>query len=390
MIKNIFRLGTNLVVTLSDGTEYKTNKCTDEMYSSIKELENETELVIQKLNNIFYPEQAKVEKEYNAIKNSKILVVKGNSAYIPTISNLTVPQMLANKIAEAEERNDEDALTAYKNFWTLLSLNPNSEVRDNLFWFLNKWGMSVCKSGLIVAYRNVNLKSEGIKYNQQLTEYVSKQYYNIKHRSENPSDWNVVTVNGEYYITEHNRFKEDEYIIIGNLAKLYENIIFTNDDAGTVYTDNYTHTMQIRLGHIVSMPRSKVDEDVNRTCSVGLHAGAKGWLKYNYCGNIGVKVLINPADICSCPREDNYGKLRTCAYYPIQVIEFDSNGDVSDETVPDGFEVDFLNKISYEGTINNVDNDNYKLEIPKKLITTNIEETYQHLREIAKTINRKV
>lgn len=390
MIKNIFRLGTNLVVTLSDGTEYKTNKCTDEMYSSIKELENETELVIQKLNNIFYPEQAKVEKEYNAIKNSKILVVKGNSAYIPTISNLTVPQMLANKIAEAEEKNDEDALTAYKNFWTLLSLNSNSEVRDNLFWFLNKWGMSVCKSGLIVAYRNVNLKSEGVKYNQKLTSTVGIGYYGMKYRGKDPKDYNVVLIDEDYYITECNSSEENDSIIIGNLAKLYENIIFTNDDAGTVYTDNRTHKFEIRLGHIVSMPRSQCDENQNVTCSHGLHIGAKGWLKNNYCGNIGIKCLINPADVTAVPPIDNYGKIRTCAYYPIQVIEFDSNGDVSDETVPDGFEVDFLNKISYEGTINNVDNDNYKLEIPKKLITTNIEETYQHLREIAKTINRKV
>lgn len=61
---------------------------------------------------------------------------------------------------------------------------------------------------------------------------------------------------------------------------------------------------------------------------------------------------------------DNYGKLRTCAYYPIQVIKFNNEGDVDDDIVPDGFEVDFLNKICYEGTINNEDNDNYKLYIP--------------------------
>lgn len=389
MIKNIFRLGTNLVVTLSDGTEYITNKCTDEMYDSVKKIENDTELIIQKLNNIFFPGHAKAEKEYNAIKNSKTLVIKGNSVYIPTISNLTVPQMLAIKIAEAEACNDENALTAYKNFWTLLSLNPNSEVRDNLFWFLDKWGMSVCKSGLIVAYRNVNLKSEGVKYNQKLTSTVGIGYYGIKYKGKDPKDYDVVLNGGEYHITECNSSEENDSIVIGNLAQLYENIIFANDEAGTVYTDEYTGTMEIRLGHVVSMPRADVDE-TQVSCSRGLHTGAKDWLKSNYFGNIGLKVLVNPADVCSVPKEDNYGKMRSCAYYPIQVIKFDDFGNVADETVPDGFEVDFLHKISYEGKINEVDNDNYKLEIPKSLIRTNIEETYKHLREIAETINRKV
>lgn len=388
MIKNIFRLGTNLVVTLSDGTEYITNKCTDEMYDSVKKIENDTELIIQKLNNIFFPEQAKTEKEYNAIKNSKTLIIKDNSVYIPTISNLTVPQMLAGKIAEAEACNDENALTAYKNFWTLLSLNPNSEVRDNLFWFLDKWGMSVCKSGLIVAYRNVNLKSEGVKYNQKLTEAVSRYYYTIKNKKEDPKKYNIILINGEYFIEYNNNFRENS-IIIGNLAQLYENIVFANDEAGTVYTDEYTGTMEIRLGHVVSMPRADVDE-TQVSCSRGLHTGAKDWLKSNYFGNIGLKVLVNPADVCSVPKEDSYGKMRSCAYYPIQVIKFDDFGNVADETVPDGFEVDFLHKISYEGKINEVDNDNYKLEIPQNLIRTNIEETYKHLREIAETINRKV
>ena len=122
--------------------------------------------------------------------------------------------------------------------------------------------------------------------------------------------------------------------------------------------------MEIRLGHVVSMDRRKCDEDSEHSCSTGLHCGARGWLKNNYCGNIGLKVLVNPSDCCAAPRIDQYGKLRTCAYYPIQVIKFNDKGDVDDDIVPDGFEVDFLNKICYEGTINNEDNDNYKLYIP--------------------------
>jgi hypothetical protein len=41
----------------------------------------------------------------------------------------------------------------------LLSLNPDATVRQNLFKFLEKWGMVITKSGLFVGYRNVAHKS---------------------------------------------------------------------------------------------------------------------------------------------------------------------------------------------------------------------------------------
>lgn len=380
MVKNIFHLNNDLIVTLDDGTEYKTNQCTDEFYNKVKSAIDNNE----DLESLFYPENFKKKKFKERCKKSSLLTIKNNSAYMLSVSKLTVPQMLVENIVEAEERNDTDALIAYKNFWTLLSLNPNSAVRDNLFWFLTRWGMSICKSGLFVAYRNVELKSEGTKYNQKLTEFVSENYYKIKNDNKNPEDFNVYSIeNVGYYITNKN--SNDLYI--GNLKDLYESIVFTSDEAGTVYTDNYTGKMEIRLGHVVSMPRSEVDE-TQISCSRGLHVSYKGWLKYNYCGNIGLKVLVNPANVCSVPREDNYGKMRTCAYYPIQVIKFDSNGDIIDETVPDGFEVDFLEKICYTGDINNEDNDNYKLELPVDI--KNVELVYNNLRNIASTINRRV
>lgn len=386
MIKNIFRLKNELIVTLDDGTQYTTNNCTGELYNTVSNIKGDN--VKEQLDEIFYPGEAEKAKSYNKIKKSSILTIKNGSAYMTDISNLTVPQMLAEKIAEAEEKNDENAITAYKNFWTLLSLNPNSAVRDNLFWFLDKWGMSISKAGLIVAYRNVELKSQGVQYDQQLTEFVSIEYYNIKNNGNNPKDYVVVFNHDNYYIYLEKDIAVDD-IVIGNLAGLYENIVFASNDAGTVYTDNHTHKFTIRLGHIVSMPRANVDE-TQVSCSRGLHAGGRGWLKNNYCGNIGLKVLISPSDVCSVPRVDNYGKMRTCAYYPIQVIKFDKNNNVDDEIVPDGFEVDFINKISYTGTINNEDNDNYKLDIPKNIEKHYIENVYNALKETASKINRKV
>ena len=99
--------------------------------------------------------------------------------------------------------------------------------------------------------------------------------------------------------------------------------------------------------------------------------------------------MVNPANVCSCPKQDNYGKLRTCAYYPIQVINFTNEGKIDDTFIPDGFEVDFINKISYTGTINNVDNDNYKLDIPDFIQHENLEDVFVNLRNIADSIDRR-
>ena len=392
MIKSIFSNKSSVIVTLDDGTSYQSNTNVKEITEKVNNLYlNQNNINVKdELDKIFYPKQIKYK---NIIKNksNSILTIKDGSAYMLDVSNLTVPQLLVDKILEAESRNDVNAVTAYKNFWTLLSLNPNDKVRDNLFWFLNKWGMSICKSGLFVAYRNVHLKSEGVKYNAELTKMISQFYYYCKNNNKNPKDYIVTECNGEYGLASQELFYKVKTpaVSLGNLDELYNAIIYCNSDAGTVYTDDYTKTFKIRLGHIVSMPRSEVDEDPDNQCSRGLHIGGKGWLKSNYCGNIGLKVLVNPADVCATPRCENYGKTRTCAYYPIQVVNFNIDGDIDDDAVPDGFEVDFINKISYTGTINNVDNDNYKLDIPDFIQHENLEDVFVNLRNIADSIDRR-
>ena len=384
MIKSIFSNKSSIIVTLDDGTSYQNNTNVKEITEKVNHLYlNQNNINVKdELDKIFYPKQTRY-KNIIENKSNSILTIKDGSAYILDVSNLTVPQLLVDKILEAESKNDANAVTAYKNFWTLLSLNPNDKVRDNLFWFINLWNISICKSGLLVAYRNVELKFEGIKYNQKLTDYISNAYFNIKREKNNPKDYYICNQDGDYSITE------DANNSIGNVDNLYNQMVYSTDKAGTVYTDNYTHTFEIRLGHIVSMPRKEVDERVEQECSRGLHLAGKGWLGHNYCGNVGLKCLVNPADICSVPHNSQYGKLRCCAYYPIQVVKFNSEGKIDDSDVPDGFEFDFINKISYTGTINNVDNDNYKLDIPDFIQHENLEDVFVNLRNIADSIDRR-
>ena len=79
--------------------------------------------------------------------------------------------------------------------------------------------------------------------------------------------------------------------------------------------------------------------------------------------------------------------MRVCAYYPVNVIDYDEDGHIIDQGIESGFEDDFIGKICYEGEVNNVDNDNYKLTIPsiteidKEMMYANLR-NYYHSRNV--------
>ena len=61
---------------------------------------------------------------------------------------------------------------------------------------------------------------------------------------------------------------------------------------------------------------------------------------------------------------DDYGKLRTCAYLPIEVINYDENEDVIPLNVEDGFDCSYVTKVIYEG-ITGTENSPYEIKIPE-------------------------
>ena len=62
---------------------------------------------------------------------------------------------------------------------------------------------------------------------------------------------------------------------------------------------------------------------------------------------------------------DDYGKLRTCAYLPIEVINYDENEDVIPLDVEDGFDCSYVTKVIYEGITGTEKSPyTYKINIP--------------------------
>ena len=293
-MQKVIRINNKVIVILNNGCKFEKEDITDEEFEIIC---NSSDEELMKMFNPQYEkdleEAESVKKVINSVETSNLLIKKGDSIYFKGVSELSLPKELVEAIITAENNNDELKLEAYKNFWTLMSLNPNEECRKNLFWFLTKYDMTIAKCGFFVGYRNVDTTSEE-----------------------------------------------------------------------GVYTDHHSHTFRIKIGEMVTMPREKCDCDSSVSCSQGLHIGGKGWLKQNYYGNTGLACLINPTDVVAVPHIDDYGKLRTCAYLPIEVIEYDKNADVIPLDVEDGFDCSYVTKVIYEG-ITGTEDSPYKIIIPK-------------------------
>lgn len=299
-MQKVLKVDDTVITLFEDGSYLEKKGCTDEFFKAIANCSKEEDVFA-----LMRPEYETVVREYQEAinlmeitRNSQLLTVRGDSVYWDDVSQLSLPTEFIKAILNAESDNDEIRIETYRNFWTLMSLNPDERCRKNLFWFLNKNGLVIARCGFFVAYRNADFKG----------------------------------------VDEH---------------------------GVEVYTDAHTHTMEIRIGEVVTMPRGECDDVQENTCSRGLHLGAQWWLKKNYFGNQGLVCLCNPADVVAVPPLDDYGKLRTCAYLPIEKAKFDEYGDVIPFKQHDGFETGYVSKVIYEGLMGTETDSPYKIEIPE-------------------------
>lgn len=83
------------------------------------------------------------------------------------------------------------------------------------------------------------------------------------------------------------------------------------------YKDLHSGTFDNSPGKVVSMPRSEVDDDSDRTCSAGLHACASSYLGSFYANSSDARVVvvkINPRDVVAVPSDYSFSKMRVCEY----------------------------------------------------------------------------
>lgn len=110
---------------------------------------------------------------------------------------------------------------------------------------------------------------------------------------------------------------------------LRHNDIVLNDDGSftgwkavtSEFKDKHTRQIDNSVGSVVEMPRHLVDDNKDRTCSVGLHVGSKEYVgSFGNCSDRFVAVKVWPEDVVSVPTDYNGQKLRCCRYTVLEDI----------------------------------------------------------------------
>ncbi|MFK4132471.1 hypothetical protein ACI2KR_09350 [Pseudomonas luteola] len=85
------------------------------------------------------------------------------------------------------------------------------------------------------------------------------------------------------------------------------------------FLDHYSKTVYYAPGESVSMPRDKVNNDPEVTCSTGLHVCSVGYIADAFFGGDKksrlILVKVNPKDVVCVPKDYENSKVRCCAMH---------------------------------------------------------------------------
>lgn len=109
------------------------------------------------------------------------------------------------------------------------------------------------------------------------------------------------------------------------------------------YRDIHSNTFDNSIGAVCEMPRNRVDEDKNRTCSAGLHFCSQEYLPHfgNGRNSRVVLVKINPEHVVAIPADYNNSKGRTCRYEVVDDVT-ESVGGVTSFFTPDYADIYYI------------------------------------------------
>jgi len=128
--------------------------------------------------------------------------------------------------------------------------------------------------------------------------------------------------------------------VVDNLYAFLEhgNIPLTDDGDFLAYKavradfrDIHSGTFDNSIGQTCRMPRNRVDEDPNRTCSAGLHVCSFDYLPHFSHANGHVMIVkVNPAHVVAIPADYNDTKMRVSEYRVIGEVGdyYDKHEDV--------------------------------------------------------------
>lgn len=220
-----------------DGNLFKLNfdsesEAIDNFNKIIEIKNNPTDDNLLKLNYIISPLMRKVLD--NITDDFQLEVdINTNEIFLKN-TNTPLPIELYNVIVDYKKNNYN--LNSIINFWKLLLINPNKNIRDRLFDFINKHNFVLTDNGYMITYKAVYRKSLN---DFSLNDFLSEQY-SIKNKHLNNVYFNTAT--NEYNIYIHNiKLLNSDFILIGNLLDLYNLYINKQyyNDILNIVNDNY-------------------------------------------------------------------------------------------------------------------------------------------------------
>lgn len=304
-----------LTVVLNDGSILSKPNATQNDFISVQNASSEYNVISIITNCEVSSDRTKEEKTSQKIqainKGFQILSklddfeVKEDSVYLKGI-NRSLPPLLVEKFGEiayqylngnpelskwGQDLYKNEEYIGLKRFFMWCCLNPRAEVADKLYDFLDRNKMKITKQGFFIALRNVVTTDHS---DPELIDAITNAYNKIKAVwKKKPSEFWLIENEGEYFI-EKNQQGNHSGIIIGNLQDLYLDL---PNMRGNRYTDNWTHTFDIRIGQVVSMPMQDCNWSTQDCAASGLHF-AGHTAPYVLCGDTTVFTLHNPIDFC--------------------------------------------------------------------------------------------
>lgn len=341
----ILKIDNTVTVILDNGEVITRTNCSIELFNEILNYAKQEDEA--KIKQLLVPELCAEEKKFVAKKHSvetietmiqvlpHLFEKRGTALYRVGI-HLSVPEDLAlqfvevfnnwmETLDESEELEDTAPFQALDNFWMWCALNPNAESREDLFRFLKSHEMKITNQGMFLAYRRVVSKGSN---NKGLVNFVSNKYIQVKTKwKKDTTDYLVCEKDG---MLELKKVEADltGYTTKGGLQELYLNLPHLVESQ---FTDNHTHSMDYRIGVEARIERHAGNQSNQVTCSKGLHVASK---EYNYSGfgDTAIMVAVNPMDVLAVPHGED-GKLRTCAFTPVAVLEESEENEILQENI---------------------------------------------------------
>ena len=332
--KSLKLVNTILTVTLNDGSIISKTDATPDMFKNVRNSKTEREILILmgSREGMEEKEQQKKETEkvitiINGMKKLyklKDFEVKDNVVYLKGISR-SVPALLIKEFAKIADRipsyadiNKDEEYLSLKRFFMWCCLNPRAEVADKLYDFLQKNGMRITRQGFFVALRNVvEVKGNG---DTEIVKFISNAYNKVKAVwKKKPEDFRIVDVGNEYKLEKVSNINP-EGPIVGNLDTLY---VYLPNMRENRFTDSWTHTFDIRIGKVVTMPMDKCNWSTQDCAAAGLHFSGHT-APYVLCGDTSIFMLINPMKVVGIGEE----KGRCYEYLPFMTTNVEEASEI--------------------------------------------------------------